>query len=394
MTIPTRPSEHLPATRYSREEVTALAQAFATQAMVEVLNSLPMPTMVVTDTRQVIYANKPALDLIESGTVEELFGLRIGEALGCAYPDEASGGCGTTKFCRYCGLANAIVASLSGEPATQECLIQRKSERSPMAYNLQVWSKPAQLGGQPVVVNSLLDVGHEKKLQFLEKIFFHDLLNVANAVMGVGQVLSRQMGNGLQPSVGILLKAAERLTDMIHAQQEFARAERSEYATSPSGLDSHEVALELMHLVAGQTFTAGKTVALASDFAQTNFSSDRRLLGRVLHNMLKNALEASAPGETVTIGCHSHAHGLAFWMHNNAVMSEEVQCQLFKRAFSTKGEGRGMGTYSMKLFAERYLDGDITFTSAPGQGTIFTLRLPRHLSEAPAEKMAPLATVT
>mgnify|MGYP006293419399 CR=1 len=38
---------------------------------------------------------------------------------------------------------------------------------------------------------------------------------------------------------------------------------------------------------------------------------------------------------------------------------------LFKRSFSTKGVGRGIGTYSMKLFGEKYLKGKVDFKNSP-----------------------------
>ena len=38
-------------------------------------------------------------------------------------------------------------------------------------------------------------------------------------------------------------------------------------------------------------------------------------------------------------------------------MPDEVKAQIFERSFSTKGRGRGIGTYSIKLLTERYLEG-------------------------------------
>jgi signal transduction histidine kinase len=35
-----------------------------------------------------------------------------------------------------------------------------------------------------------------------------------------------------------------------------------------------------------------------------------------------------------------------------------------------------MGTYSMKLFGEKYLHGKVSFVSTKEEGTIFTFRLP------------------
>jgi signal transduction histidine kinase len=52
-----------------------------------------------------------------------------------------------------------------------------------------------------------------------------------------------------------------------------------------------------------------------------------------------------------------------------------IQLQIFQRFFSTKGPGRGLGTYSMKLFGERYLKGKVDFSSQAPQGTTFTVTL-------------------
>jgi signal transduction histidine kinase len=100
------------------------------------------------------------------------------------------------------------------------------------------------------------------------------------------------------------------------------------------------------------------------------------LLGRVIGNLLKNALEASAPGDQVTATCAADDHSVSFTIHNQTVMSPDVQLQLFQRSFSTKGPGRGLGTYSAKLLTERYLGGTVSFRSDAEHGTTFVVRYP------------------
>ncbi len=79
-------------------------------------------------------------------------------------------------------------------------------------------------------------------------------------------------------------------------------------------------------------------------------TTDRKLVLRVLRNMLKNALEATPPGGVVTLRCVEMGKHVVFTVHNSGVMSPEVQLQVFQRSFSTKGHpGRGIGTYSVKL---------------------------------------------
>jgi len=54
---------------------------------------------------------------------------------------------------------------------------------------------------------------------------------------------------------------------------------------------------------------------------------------------------------------------------------------VFQRSFSTKGKGRGLGTYSIKLLTERYLKGTASFTSTETDGTTFQISLPTQLGE-------------
>ena len=92
--------------------------------------------------------------------------------------------------------------------------------------------------------------------------------------------------------------------------------------------------------------------------------------------MVKNALEACRTSQTVTVGCTTADGTARFWVHNPGHMSREVQLQVFHRSFSTKGRGRGLGAYSIKLLTERYLRGSVTFTSDPKAGTTFTVHCP------------------
>ena len=226
---------------------------------------------------------------------------------------------------------------------------------------------PLAVGGTTFVLNSLLDIAHEQKLAFLEKVFLHDVLNSANAIKGVGHLLRALAGQTYHTEVDLLLRAVNQLTDLVLYQREFASAERHDYAVAPVRLDSRAVVEEAVALIRGQRIAFGRGVAVDPDFADAAFTADRRLLDRVLHNMLRNALEACAPGEAATIGCRAGDGRVRFLVHNPAVMAEAVQLQLFKRSFSTKGEGRGLGTYSMKLFGETYLGGRVTFTSTTGR---------------------------
>ena len=107
------------------------------------------------------------------------------------------------------------------------------------------------------------------------------------------------------------------------------------------------------------------------------FNSDKTQVLRIIGNMLKNALEESSEGDTVKAGCDlTNDNQIRFWVWNSQYIPKRVQLQIFNRSFSTKGVGRGIGTYSMKLLGERYLKGKVDFTSETNDGTTFFLTLP------------------
>jgi signal transduction histidine kinase len=107
-----------------------------------------------------------------------------------------------------------------------------------------------------------------------------------------------------------------------------------------------------------------------------DFVSDQNLLKRVIGNMAKNALEASKPGDSITLGCRREDGRICFYVHNPGYMQKSVQLQVFQRSFSTKGVGRGLGTYSIKLLTTRYLGGEVHFDTSPEKGTTFTVSIP------------------
>jgi sensor histidine kinase regulating citrate/malate metabolism len=64
-------------------------------------------------------------------------------------------------------------------------------------------------------------------------------------------------------------------------------------------------------------------------------------------------------------------------VRNTGTIPADVARRIFQRHFSTKdGQGRGLGTYAMKLFGEEFLDGSVDFSSTAEDGTVFTLTLP------------------
>lgn len=115
-------------------------------------------------------------------------------------------------------------------------------------------------------------------------------------------------------------------------------------------------------------------IVVDSTITDEEVNSDKRLLNRVLFNMLKNAYEAS-PNSVVTLGLHATDDKIIFSTHNNAVIPENIKSRIFIYGNSIKGAKRGLGTYSMKLIGENFLKGKVWFESKEGLGTTFYFAL-------------------
>jgi signal transduction histidine kinase len=121
---------------------------------------------------------------------------------------------------------------------------------------------------------------------------------------------------------------------------------------------------------------AGKTVVIDAACDDVAFMSDPTLLGRVIGNLVKNALEATGEGGTVILDCFHTGSRVEFSVHNNGLIPHDAQLQIFQRSFTTKGAGRGLGTFGARMLTERYLNGDIAFESNEDDGTTFTVSYP------------------
>jgi len=335
--------------------------------------------LVLNRQRQIVFCNRRVADLLGLEDRARLYGMRPGEALGCHYARQAPGGCGTSEFCSACGAVNAVLTSQAGDADARECNILRDYGQD--ALELLVRATPLDLDGMRFTVVAATDISHEKRRRVLERTFFHDLMNTAMGLKLLTRTLTAAPAEKALKLVDGIRTGVERLLAEIEEQRDLAMAENNELAARPGVVHSRRFIEELADHYSQYAELHHCALRIADAAEEFGLESDPILLSRVLGNMIKNALEASRHGQAVTIGCNKTADGLVqFRVHNHGAMPREVQLQIFQRSFTTKGEGRGLGTYSMKLLSERYLKGSVTFTSTAEHGTTFTATYPPTIS--------------
>lgn len=370
-----------PAERAGPEQLASELEGLRNAPFVrDILDSYPEPAAIVNDQRQIVLANK-RLSALTGKSEEELLGSRPGEALACVNSAEMEAGCGTSRACRYCGAVQAIQGCIvSREDEAEECrMTVGDACVGHVSLDLKVWATPLSVDGGRYTIISVQDITDDKRRRVLERMFFHDAINVAGGLQGLTDLLLESEGDEARELTLEIRGLTHQLVEEIQAQRDLAAAERGDLQ---SDLVQIEVAELLSQLLAGyehHSVAEGRQIDIAIGEAPPRIKSDPVLLRRVLGNLLKNALEASRFGHTVTLRYQLVEGEPAFLVHNETVMPEEVKAQVFQRSFSTKGgAGRGVGTYSVRMLTERYLGGKVTFSSEEGRGTEFVVRLPQE----------------
>jgi K+-sensing histidine kinase KdpD len=358
-----------------REQYNALSRV---QTLSTVLSAVPEFVLVLNKDRQVVFANNAFVRFLNMDSPASLCGRRPGELLHCMHSGEMDDSCGTSTACRTCGAVQAILKTQkSNTSLTNECTIVSRKQGKELTYNFRIITTPFRIEGEQFVLFSLSDIGEQKRKGALEKIFFHDILNTASSLKVYIDLIKRssQQDTSLQ-FVNNLESIADSLIEDIQSQKMLASAENGTLEVQKNLILSKDIVEEVTGRFVHDELAEGKVLEIAPFSESLSFISDEAILRRVLVNSVKNALEASGKEETITIGFHGNSAEIEFIVHNHGCIDESVQANIFKRYYSTKGQNRGLGTYSMKLLTEAYLGGKASFRSSEEEGTIFTFVIP------------------
>ncbi len=341
--------------------------------LVNLGNSVLQMLVILNKQRQIVYANKVFLELLGLPSDDSYIGKRPGEILLCTHAELTAGGCGTTKFCSTCGAVNSILEAQSGVESVKETRFLTNNQ---VALDLLVKATPYTTDGQEFTFFVISDISNKKRRQVLERVFFHDVLNSAGGISGLSGILNEIEEQEERVEVADMIhQASNNLISEIVLQKEISAAENGDLELKIEEVNSLSILKQVADLYSKHEITAGKFIEIDAKSANFTFNTDPLLLRKIIGNMLKNALEASLPDSTVTLSA-SNTDKIQFSVHNDSYIEKRAQLQLFKRSFSTKGTGRGLGTYSMKLFGEKYLKGKVGFISNEAQGTTFYVQLP------------------
>lgn len=343
--------------------------------LIALMNTLPGIVAILDYDRRLVFCNSNLENIIGDRSLASAFNLRPGEIFQCVNAHKTPGGCGTAEACDFCGALSAMQQSRSEQKTKSNkyrILSSRDGHR--IAYNFRFTSTPFRSQGTFYYAVSLEDISNQNRKAELERIFYHDLMNSLGSLQGVINLI-KEKDQSDPFYIEILESTYNALFDTINEQKQYTLAERGELAVRNEELHTRDLLIEtVLPFSKHSDFTS--RVELEEEIADVIFESDPALLCRVLTNMIKNALEASDQNNPVRVGVDLSDGQLRFRVHNQEVIPLEIQQQIFERSFSSKGQGRGLGTFSMKLLGEAYLGGKVDFVSDEKHGTTFMIDLP------------------
>jgi signal transduction histidine kinase/CheY-like chemotaxis protein len=221
----------------------------------------------------------------------------------------------------------------------------------------------------------------------------HELRTPLNAVLGFAQLLQlSDLSHEDEDGVERIIAAGHHLLALINELIDIARIESGEFSLSVEPVAVQPVVEETGQLMAPLAADRSITINEPRPPPGLAVRADRQRLRQILVNLLSNAIKYNRIGGTVTITCQ--ATGPDAVILTVADTGPGIRATDLDRIFDpferlgaeqTAIEGTGIGLPLARAFAEA-MHGNLIAASIPGEGTTFTITLPRSpdLAQAPA----------
>jgi signal transduction histidine kinase len=206
----------------------------------------------------------------------------------------------------------------------------------------------------------------------------HELRTPLQAILGFGQLLALDSLNESQrDSVEQIIAGGRHLLALIEDLLDLS-------GVGKLSSDLVEVGEEIAHAVAlCRPLVAERSLTVELELPEQPIRAvaDRRRLKQILLNLISNAIKYNRPGGTLTVRATTEDQDVRIDVIDTGrgIARAELDRLFvpFERLDAARRgiEGNGLGLAVSKMLAEA-MDGTIEATSTPGEGSVFSLRLP------------------
>lgn len=213
----------------------------------------------------------------------------------------------------------------------------------------------------------------------VERIMRHDLKAPLSAILNLPELIELEgaVNDAQRELLGHIARAGESMLRQINLSLDLYKIETGTYDFAPQPVRLDAVAAQAARELQG--VASGYSVAVQLDCPELSPVAGNELLcACVVANLMKNAIEASREGATVSVTLRDNTAGQELTVRNSGAVAEEFRGRFFdKYATSGKVYGTGLGTYSARLMA-RAMGGEVSLDlQTPGVVSL-VVRLRRY----------------
>ena len=214
----------------------------------------------------------------------------------------------------------------------------------------------------------------------------HELRTPLTSITGYVELLLEEQGDRLtgaqRESLGIVQRNAEQLVALIEDLLDISRLEAGRLEVKRATLDLCRLIREVARSLRPQLEAKGQRLTL--DLAETlpTKSGDADRVRQILTNLLSNAHKYTRPRGSITVTARGEAGRVRVSVQDTGVgLSPDDQARLFTKFFRAQNRvtqgvsGTGLGLAITQGALVELHGGEITVTSALGQGSTFSIVL-------------------
>jgi signal transduction histidine kinase len=203
----------------------------------------------------------------------------------------------------------------------------------------------------------------------------HEVKNPLNAILLHVEVAKAKLAKGdteVEPQMEIISREILRLDRVVKTFLDFTRPVELRLATVPL----QEFMQEIVDLARPQADASKIRVNVDQQVDGVEVRMDRDLLKQAVLNIVVNAMQAMPEGGELRFEATAAEDSAEIRISDTGPgIPPELRDKIFRLYFTTRKEGSGIGLAMAFRFVQLH-DGTIDFTSEPGKGTTFSIRLP------------------